>query len=276
MNKASFTIVALSASLAFSFNTKKQISAVSYQRLMIEHSLGVEVTMLYLLQRPEVLAVSDMQLLATHPDLVKTVAGHHDWAKINQRPDFLKRFSIESKVPFSEKLSQYYGVTLKLGNTDRSSLPVGEIENGLAVIQAVNQVDHGLFDESVDRYFRKARVPKQDQEPLYQALKRLERIADLTNRKMHETLLQQRFNLTAKPGSRFVFEFGHAFDLKTYNPNFWDNHPEDHSIAFNYSQSSTLMQLFMDAIQEKIVNNRLRYFSSKSPNRTCRRALSLN
>lgn len=247
----------LTVLIVFNFYThahfgSKPKNVYDFELQMVEHSIGVGLSMKYLLSQPFILNDLDLKILIMHRNLVYKRAEQHDLSKFTHSPAFVaKYYPAGTKQQLSQVVYKYYGWDIRFNPKDLSQVDVAEAKNAF---KTLNAIDDLLLDELVDRYCIENSIKPDTAVLLRKALAKLETIADLINRKMFENIYRFRRKITNPLQTREILEFGRPVDLHNADPYFWHNDLTTQKLAIRYFYSPTLNQLIANISPQAVVS----------------------
>lgn len=228
---------------------------------MLEHSIGVGITMTFLLKQSKVKASEEFSLLMKHPRLILARAQEHDLSKFKQTPDFVKKYYPKNAhSPLSAPVFRYYGLDIR---SNPSELSQNEVQEAKNAFKALNKVDHQLLEDLVNTYSKDKDLSVNEIHLLIKQLDRFEHMADILNRKLFENIMRFRRNFSNQ-GRREVLEFGRPIDLLSTDPHHWAPESQSKELALEFYYSPSLRVALSSIDPTYVVKSYLR-FTRKSP-----------
>lgn len=256
---AIFILIAL---VLFNFSThahfdKGPKNAHEFELIMAEHSIGVGVTMKFMLMQPEIMdpLTSPFKFLLQHRDLIRRRAKQHDLSKFSHTPEFVQRYypeGVDSKL--SEPLFESYGKNVHGKTEGLSADEVIRIARTKQAIKQINEIDDKLLNELLEDYSKQKDLSEDEQKRLRQELHNFEHAADLLNRKMFEDVYRYRRNVTAKNIDGEILEMGHRFLLNSEDIYHWQSQTRSKELALKFYHSPTLRYLILNIDANRVVN----------------------
>lgn len=243
-----------------------QIQPIAFELAMIEHQLGVQSTGLFLLEKQDVVLPLHLQILTSHLAFVSFLLSEHDAAKVRQNSSFLKRYNLSSSEPsLSVLLSRFYGIDLHESQLWPEGMTLEDREGAIGIIKKVNEIDQNWIASNIERYAEQNNLSARWVKNFTNAYLRLELASDLLNRKMLEEILYERFWLTYKNNIKYLFEFGHPFELDSLLDRHWKGFEGVKQIALKYVNSKELKKRITQAGNHRNVTRRYYELTKKSP-----------
>lgn len=243
-----------------------QVQPIAFELIMVEHQMGVQATARFLMQQKDVVQALDLGILIAHSELVRKVLGEHDAAKVNQTPEFLKRYHLNlSEQSLSTRLSRFYGIDLSRGEHWPKEMTLDDGAEAFKTIRTVNRIDQDWMEHQVRLYMTHHALDAGLFNLFTKAIYRLELVSDLMNRKMLEETLYERFWITYKNDIQYLFEFGHPFELDSLAEKHWKSLGIAKKIALKYSKSNPLKKLLIKATSAQNVVQRYHQLTENSP-----------
>ena len=248
------TIASGSASNGMSnFKTRPRYSIsphniFDFELLMLEHSIGVGITMRFLLRQAKVMNLPELSLLMKYPMLVVKRSHEHDLSKFKQNPEFVERYyPPNSEASLSTPVYRYYGLDIRSDIVDLSPHEIHEAKNAF---KALNLVDDRLLEDLISTYCCENSVSMQETEQLRIQLDLFEHMADILNRKLFENIMRFRRNFGNQGRQQEVLEFGRPIDLSSNDPHHWapDSQTKELALEFYYSPSLRLALSSIDTL----------------------------
>lgn len=231
-----------------------RIDTFTFELQTTEHSYLVEQTTDWLLRQPDIYQHEDLKILLKHPEFLAVRKHMHDWEKITQHPRFVATLPPELQThSISFFLACGYGISLY----DDQSWPrdfTQEDANAIRyAITIQDQIGKRFANEALDNYLNShPHIERNDvniREKLNSASHRLEHIADLINRQMHETILRERYRKSHGSLEGFVYEFGYPFSVTNMTSRFWNGHPEDSALVTRYAVDKHLLMAVYKSLE---------------------------
>lgn len=219
-----------------------------------EHSYLVEQTIDWLLRQQDISQHEDLKILLKHPEFLAVRKHMHDWEKITQHPRFLETLPPELQTQsISFFLSCGYGISLYNENSWPKDFTADDAKILKSVVAIQNEIGQRFADEALNNYLKThPHLEKNDinlREKLNSASHRLEHIADLINRQMHETILRERYRKSHGSLDGFVYEFGYPFSVTNMTERFWNGHPEDSALVSRYAVDKNLLMAIYHSLE---------------------------
>lgn len=242
--------------------SEKPENAHEFELLMAEHSIGVGITMRFMLNQPEVLnqSTSPFRLLLKHRELIHRRAQQHDLSKFAHTPEFVKRYyPADRDQPMSTSLVQFYGKNIRNYQNEKEAKneltqdDIKSIHDAKVAVKAINEIDDMLLDELIEDYTKDKNLSHEEIIRLRQELHNFEHAADLLNRKMFEDVYRFRRNRPAKGTSSEILEFGHRIVLNSDNIYHWQSQLRSREIALKYYHSPLLRYLILNISPRQVV-----------------------
>ena len=233
-----------------------------FELQMVEHSIGVGITMKFLLVRIQKNEqAKHFPLLMSHVDLIHRRATQHDLSKFAHTPEFVERYYPKGYyTPLSEQVLKSYGKNISKETGDLSEKEVAELRDAF---KQINIIDDRLLDELVDDYAKDKNLSPDEIAQLKLELYQFEHMADLLNRQIFENLYRFRKNhiknAKLNGGVNEVLEFGRPFKLDNDDKDHWNSGDHTRKIAVSYLHSPSLISQIASVNPWTVVQTYLRH-----------------
>ncbi|OYZ23957.1 MAG: hypothetical protein B7Y39_02755 [Bdellovibrio sp. 28-41-41] len=233
-----------------------------FELQMVEHSIGVGITMKFLLVRiQKTEQAKHFPLLMSHVELIQLRAVQHDLSKFAHTPEFVEKYYPKGySTPLSERVLKSFGKNISKEAGDLSESEVIELRDAF---KQINIIDDRLLDELVNDYAKDKNLSVEMIAQLKVELYQFEHMADLLNRQIFENLYRFRKNhiknAKLNGGVNEVLEFGRPFKLDNGDKDHWNSGDHTRDIAVSYLRSPSLISQIASVNPWTVVQTYMRH-----------------